>query len=401
MKKINKKIKEQSPPEYISAAEYALLDTDERALWQPVPKEHERVPLFSKICLCISALCLVIYVMAIISESFADVFNRYVSGAFRFIFAKITNILPFSFAELILMIIVPVAIGYIVFAIRHRCDTWKSVISALSVPVSVVAIIFSCFVLNLGTAYRTPTLDKKLEIEQVDVTKENLYDTAVYLVESMNSLSEEIEYGSDRFSQMPYSFDEMNNKLIDAYDNFCDEYDFIYTFDSRLKPVLMSRAMSYMHTLGVYTFFTGEANINVDFPDYTTPYTAAHELAHQRGIAREDEANMMAFLVCERSDDAYIRYCAYLNMYEYVVSALYQTDPALYREVRDMLDAGPRAELSAMNKFFSHYSGSTASKVSSAVNDTFLKVQGTEGEISYNLVVELTVSYLTAEKIIG
>ena len=59
----------------------------------------------------------------------------------------------------------------------------------------------------------------------------------------------------------------MNKKLIEAYDSFCEDYDFINNFNSKLKPVMLSDAMSYTHITGVYSFFTGEANVNIAFPD--------------------------------------------------------------------------------------------------------------------------------------
>ena len=175
---------------------------------------------------------------------------------------------------------------------------------------------------------------------------------------------------------------------------------FINNFSSKVKPVILSEAMSYAHTTGIYTFFTGEANINVNFPDYTIPYTAAHELAHQRGIAREDEANLIAFLVSIESDDDYILYCAYLNMYEYIASALYKADKDLYKQAVSTLSADVRRELVAYNNFFKKYQESTASKVSNKVNDVYLKAQGTVGKKSYGMVVDLAVAYFKSENII-
>lgn len=391
---------ENELPEYITAREYSLMSFEERKQWRAVPPKYERIPLFSKICLGISAVCLVIYIIAIFNESFADFFNSNISPVFRFTLAKISNIMPFSIAEFLFILLIPAAVGYVIYAMKYRSQTWKSVISALSIPVSVVCIVLSLFVLNLGTGYRTPTLDKKLNYEKVDVNSQNLYDSAVYLIENINALSEELKYDGENFSEMPYSFKEMNEKLLDAYDKFCEKNDIIKTFDSNLKPVLMSKPMSYMHTLGIYTFFTGEANINIDFPDYTIPYTSAHELAHQRGIAREDEANMIAFLVCMESDDPYIRYSAYLNMYEYTANALRKTDRELYEMAHKQLCFKVKSEQTAYNKFFSQYYNSGASKVSSTVNDTFLKIQGTQGEVSYSLVVKLTVAYFKTQNII-
>jgi hypothetical protein len=122
-------------------------------------------------------------------------------------------------------------------------------------------------------------------------------------------------------SKMPFSWKEMNKKLNSAFDKVNGEYDFLCNYYTNSKRVILSRAMSYTHTLGVYTFFTGEANLNTNAPDYSIPYTMAHELAHQRGIAREDEANFIAFLVCANADDPYIKYCGYMNLCEYVLNA--------------------------------------------------------------------------------
>ena len=140
--------------------------------------------------------------------------------------------------------------------------------------------------------------------------------------------------------------------------------------------------------------FTGEANVNVNFPDYVIPFTAAHELAHQRGIAREDEANFVAFLVCTASDDPYIRYSGYLNMYEYVSSALYTASKSYYSEMRNSLDMRIRNEMIAYNKFFDKYRETVVSNVSEAVNNSYLLIQGTPGTKSYGMVVDLAVAYL-------
>ncbi|MBR7099038.1 MAG: DUF3810 domain-containing protein [Clostridia bacterium] len=177
-----------------------------------------------------------------------------------------------------------------------------------------------------------------MELERREVSADELFQTATILSEQLNELSDELIFAGDASSSvMPYSYSEMNQKLMDAYQTYTADHDFPDHFYSRVKPVMLSRPMSYTHITGVYSFFTGEANINVHFPDYTVPFTAAHELAHQRGVAREDEANMIAFLVCMESEDAYIRYSALLSVYEYVASALYSADRALYVSVYQTL----------------------------------------------------------------
>ncbi len=140
---------------------------------------------------------------------------------------------------------------------------------------------------------------------------------------------------------------------------------------------------------------TSEANININYPDFIIPYTMAHEMAHQRGIAREDEANFVAFLVCMESDDAYIRYSGYSNMLDYLTDALYSADRELYSEFNsNHYPKEMRSEFSAYSAFFKKYSNSKASVVTKTVNDAFLKSQQQKaGTKSYGLVVDLTVAY--------
>ena len=206
-------------------------------------------------------------------------------------------------------------------------------------------------------------------------------------MEELNELTDGVAFSeSSNFSVMPYGYSELNQKLIYAYELASEKYDFIHTFDSSIKRIMLSEPMTYTHISGVYTFFTGEANINTNFPDYTLPFTAAHELAHQRGFAREDEANFIAFLVCIESPDKYIRYSGYLNLYEYLAGALSSANMEYYAKISTTVDKNVKLERIAYSNFFEKYRENVIEKVSDAVNDTFLTVNGTEGTKSYGMV---------------
>ena len=407
MSKNNKKIQntEEKDTETvagrISAKEYSTLDEKEREAWQPIPPKYERIPKLCLITGVLFALSVIFYIIILSSEDFADFFNLYVSSFFRIVLAKITSILPFSIAELFLLTLPIITFLAIRYLLRYRCLTSRSSNIACLCILSVASLLLSGFVLCFSAGYQGKTLDRKLDLESEPVNVTELREAAEYLRDRVNELTLEIHYGADDLSVMPYRFKDMNHKLLDAYDTFCNDRDFILTFRSRLKPVMLSEAMSYTHITGVYTYFTGESNINVAFPDYTIPFTAAHELAHQRGIAREDEANMIAFLVCIGSDDPYIQYSAYLNVYEYVSSALYQADRDAFYEVHGELYTSVRKEQAAYSAFFSKYNDSVASKVTGTVNDAYLKSQGTAGRKSYGMVVDLTVAYLKQQNIIS
>lgn len=348
-------------------------------------------PLWFFIPFCIAVLCGVFHIISRNSTAFANFFTDNVSSVFRFITAKITMVLPFSFAETV-VICLPLIIGLFM----HRAYlqiTRKERSRPFFILLTVCCVLYSLFVLNFACGYNAERIDKRLGMERKKVSAEELYYTASQLKDEVNALAPGISYGADGFSVMPYSFDGMSRKLCDAFDSLHEKYPFIQSYSGRVKPVALSVPMSYAHITGIYVPFTGEANINIDFPDYSIPFTAAHELAHQRGVAREDEANFVAFLVCLESDDPYIRYSGFLSMLEYTLNPLYGANAEYYREVYLALDEGVKGELRAYAAFFEKYRDSTASKVNNAVNDTYLKVQGTEGTKSYGMVVDLAVAY--------
>ena len=386
-------VSENPPKSCISAAEFAHLPPAQHAPYRPVDPKYERLPVVCLVLYGLAALSLVLYIVMMNSVSFADWFNETISAALRALLATLTNWLPFSLGELTLWMI-PLGLFLLLHhAIRRRCDTWRTAMVYVGILLSAVVTLFSVFVLDFAAGYRGSSLDQKLELDRAKVSAQELYDTATVLIKAINEETAEIDFVEKDFSVMPYSLDTMNSHLSAAYRSFSAEHDFITHVDSRVKPVLASEVMSYMHITGVYSFFTGEANINVNFPDYTIPYTAAHELAHQRGIAREDEANFVAFLVCIGSDDPYIRYSGYLNVYEYVANALWKADKELYYKAVAHLNEEVKHEMTAYNRFYDKYRESTVSRVSNTVNNSYLQSQGTPGTKSYGMVVDLAVAY--------
>ena len=356
--------------------------------------KEARLPIACIIIFVLTALSIGLYVAFRLSPPFADTFNRTISPIGRVILAKLTGWLPISFAEMLLLLSPIILITLIVIGAKYHCDTAKQMWIFVACLLSAVCMVFNLFVWNFAPGYNAHPLDQKLGLERKPVSAQGLLATADILVEELIAIEGDILFTETGASRMPYSYSQMNEKLMQAYDKACEKYDFIDDFHSRVKPVMLSEPMSYTHITGVYTFFTGEANINVNFPDYTIPFTAAHELAHQRGIAREDEANFVAFLVCIESDDAYIRYSGVMNLYEYVVSALYSADKTLYKENYLKQPKTIIGERIAYSEFFEKYRENTAAEISEATNNAYLQSQGTpQGTRSYGMVVDLAVAY--------
>ncbi len=362
-----------------------------------VKKAVKITPLWAKISLCLGAFSAVMYVTFLLSPTFSDFFNRYPAAFLRATLAFITGIFPFSVAETALMLVPIIIIAVIVKIVKAAKGTLGDTFKMLVSMVAVLSLFFTSFSLLFASGYRGTTLDKKLGLERSAVSATELDATARVLLAELKELVPQVKYAPNGSSAMPYSFFEMNDELQDAYKKAAKKYDFLPNFKSKVKPIILSEPMTYTHISGIYTFFTGESNVNTNFPDYTLPYTAAHELAHQRGIAREDEANFVAFLVCIESDDPYIRYSGYMNLYEYVLGALYEADSKAYNTLINETGNALVGEIVAYNEFFDKYRDNVVADVSGSMNDNYLQSQGqAAGSRSYGMVVDLAVAYYKA-----
>lgn len=354
----------------------------------------ECTPIWCRIALGIGVFSAILYLCFLASRTFSDFYTRYIGSFFRGVLAFVSGIAPFSIAETVIMLIPLILIVAIIWIVKVSRGTIRDMVRALISMFSVLTLFLSSFSILFASGYRGSSLDEKLGLDREKVSGVELYDTAIYLHTQMAPLVKEITFRASGESVMPHSFFEMNELLQQAYVKAAKKYDFLPTFKSTVKPIILSEPMTYTHISGVYTYFTGESNVNTNFPDYTLPYTAAHELAHQRGIAREDEANFVAFLVCIESDDPYVKYSGYMSVYEYVLNALYRADKTLYKKAFNSCNGFLYKEMVAYNLFFDKYEDNVVADVSTSVNNGYLQSQGqSSGSKSYGMVVDLAVAY--------
>lgn len=158
------------------------------------------------------------------------------------------------------------------------------------------------------------------------------------------------------------------------------------------KPVLWSEGLSYLGITGIYLPFTHESNVNVHQSAFLIAATAAHECAHQQGIAREDEANFAAYLACDASGDDAARYSGTMLALIYCGNALAKADPDAYAALAAQYSDGIRSDLRAHSAYWKRYEGK-AEEIASAANDSYLKSHGqTAGVQSYGRMADLMLA---------
>ena len=379
---------------------------------------HRFVPKFFYLFPALALLCAILHLICNVSVPFADVMIEKICAPVRFVLAKATGWVPFSVGELTLLLLPLLVIVLICITVSilksfntnnadpdpasgeestvavHTTFNSKLYCRTIAFLLAVLSMLYSLFVLTLAPGYKASTLDQKMGLPCQPVSAEELLYTAEILRDKTHAELDSVAFRYADFSVMPYSYNEMNDKLCDAFAKTAQKYGFLTHFKSNIKYVMLSEPMSYTHITGIYSYYTGEANLNINFPDYSLPYTAAHEFAHQRGIARENEANFVAFLVCIESDDPYIRYSGYVNLLEYVMNSLYSANAQWYYDFYKTLDPRITYEFAASSRFFDQYRENVVADVSNAVNNNYLQSQGqTAGTRSYGLVVDLAVAY--------
>src|SRR6185369_11733527 len=93
------------------------------------------------------------------------------------------------------------------------------------------------------------------------------------------------------------------NTAVAAYSNTCLENEFLDYRSSSIKPSMIGYIGNYLGFSGYYNPFSGEAQVNTTVPSYIKPFTTCHEIGHQLGYAKENEANFAGFLSAKSSNN--------------------------------------------------------------------------------------------------
>lgn len=174
-----------------------------------------------------------------------------------------------------------------------------------------------------------------------------------------------------------------------GFTNLGEDYPLFKTSYSKPKPVLSSWVMSYSGISGIYSPFTAEANVNVDIEDVMLPATTLHEMAHLYGVAKEDEANFIAYLSSQHHPDPLFQYSGTMLALIHSVNALHGQNTDAYLDVRSNYSDRVSQDLKAIRTFWHGYEG-PIDDVQDKMNDQYLKANGqTDGVESYGKMVDL------------
>lgn len=318
-------------------------------------------------------------------------------GIFRIISVPlgfIISILPFSVTEAAVFLAIPLAALLTVLLVRRCRRKGAKFLPAL---LKRVWLILSCgllmYMMMHGANYYRYRAADLLELDTSKKTAEYLQAVCIDLAEKASAEREALAEDEDGVTTLSESVYKTLYAANSCYAKLDDEYPLLWGSVWFPKPVLHSHLWSYTGIEGVYCPIFCESNVNVDIPDFDIPFTAAHELAHTRGFAYEDECNFFAFLACSVSDSADYRYSGYFSAYIYCSNALYKYDKDMWKEVYAHCSDGMRRDIRARNAYWKQFEGEVMD-ASLKANDAFIKAQRDErGSLSYGEAVKLILAY--------
>lgn len=310
------------------------------------------------------------------------------------LFGRACAALPFSVAELLYVLAAVTAVVLLVLMVRYLVRSRQRGRAAYRCALFVLDLfltVCAAFSLLWGANYYADDFCNRSGLSPEPVAYEDLVRVTQYFADNLAEASTHI--ARDENGLFTADRQEILNYADTVYDYLYDEFPFLDMPDQKPKGIFFSKIMSAMNFTGFYFPFTGESNVNMDSPAMLLASTCAHELAHQRGIASEQQCNFLAVLACTRCGDANYHYAGWLLGYIHLSNALYRADREAWQEVRDSLPAEVLADLRCNSAYWSHYRGLTA-RFTQSLNDKMIRSYGdTLGTQSYGAVVDLLVSY--------
>ena len=355
-----------------------------RSLWRLCPARHA--------VLLISLAWLAAYFLLRENRAVMNFLCKALVRPWHAFAGRLFSAVPFSVTEWVILFLAALGVVLLVLLIvqliRRR---WVKAYRTGMTILSVSAAMFALFCLWWGVLYYSDSFTEQAGLEQRDISVQELETVTRHFAEQANAAGEHVERGEDGVFRADKS--DIFRRSPDIYGGAEQIFPCLAAPAVRAKPVLLSRLLSYIRYTGFFFPYTAEANLNADSPACLLPSTIAHELAHLRGVAREDEANFCAYLACMENPRNDFRYSGAFAAYIYCNNALAKVDRSAAASIWQNVADGVRADAQAANEHYAQYEGKVQD-AAQKVNDAYLKAFSEESGVqSYGEVADLLIAW--------
>ena len=163
----------------------------------------------------------------------------------------------------------------------------------------------------------------------------------------IDSLRTEFKTEIDHYQIKPVELENQVRKLVI---DFQRDNRFMTFEKTRCRNLSLQGILLVWSTSGVYMPFAGESQLDGGLHRLSKPFTMAHELCHGMGWTHEGDCNFMAYLICRKSNDVFVRYSAELGYWRYLFANASRVHPEQFKQVRSSLNPDVLNDLVEINE---------------------------------------------------
>ena len=301
--------------------------------------------------------------------------------------------LPFSIGDLfygfLILVIIYKTFSFFKLLFQKKL-TRKYFVAALQQAIFFFLFIYVFFNMLWGLNYNRQGISNQLGLKVKEYTLADL-DTLTTAIENrVNQYAAFVtEAQRDSFNRKARLF----NSADDAYQAAAKKFPFLRYSPKSMKPSLFSYFGNYLGFQGYYNPFSGEGQVNTTVPRFLEPFVTTHEMAHQLGYAKENEANFVGFLACKEYNSNAFRYSVYYDMYNYSVGEVFRRDTTLGKLFQQKVHPQVIKDQKEFREFYKKYRNPIEPIIMWGYGH-FLKANNQPaGKRSYNEVVAWLIAY--------
>ena len=322
-----------------------------------------------------------------VEARYSSTIYPYIGGFLRAAFGWI----PFSIGDLLYLLLITIAAWLAIQGILSiKKDGWSAPLQWRYLKAILIFITGTYLAFNIlwGLNYNRLGITHQLDLVRNEMDTTQLRLLTGRLLYRTNGFSTH----AGRLRDIPP--DRIFQGAVDCYARAEAEFPFLRYQHPSVKRSLFGVIGNYLGYSGYYNPFTAEAQINDAVPNVLHPFVACHEIAHQIGYAREDEANFVGFLAARMSADTAFLYSAYFDMFLYANAALYRTDSAAANINMKSLHPEVQHDIFRLREFRIRYQ-TPVEKIIDIAYDRYLRMnQQPEGSLPYSRVVRWLMAFM-------
>lgn len=258
-----------------------------------------------------------------ICEAFTRGFSRFLGSISSALFSWI----PFSMTEISFILLFLGILFLLIRAIIFLAK--KKYIASINRVIEIACLVLlSINFYNVSCEFAYNRKPLSIPYYQGDIERTEHVKIYNYFIDDINVCIESLSFEDTGEIKTDMSLNDIASEVIKSYEIIKDN-DYFAPYFGGVKPMLSSFLYREFQITGVTYSPLQEANINILNTKANLPLTVAHELAHTKGVMREDDANQLAFYVCLNSESPYLRYSAYeayLSQLTGMVTSYYLTE---------------------------------------------------------------------------